>query len=37
MQIVDLTKRDKQAADDRADMEMQRANRAEDEIKILRE
>lgn len=36
-QMVDMAKRDKAAAEDRASMESERANRAEDEIKMLRE
>ena len=35
--MVDLAKRDRAAAEDRASVEHDRANRAEDEIKILRE
>ena len=35
--MVDMAKRDKAAADDRSLMEADRANRAEDEIKMLRE
>lgn len=35
--MVDMAKRDKAAAEDRSHMEMERANRAEEEIKMLRE
>ena len=35
--MVDMAKREKQAAEDRADMEHQRANRADDEVKTLRD
>ena len=35
--MVDMAKRDKAAAEDRAQMEQERANRAEEEIKILRD
>lgn len=36
-QVVDLAKREKDSAEDRARMELDRAMRAEEEIRLLRE
>ena len=35
--MVEMAKREKQAAEDRAEMDHQRANRADDEVKTLRD